>query len=110
MNDIVDERERGLDTDRLRCSWRKKRRTSSLSSQLDVDGGDGKKNRGRMNVWGKEFLENDEGLEPPLEDDLVDLNNRGMDNQGPWIEIERTPLHECMCAYDGSCAPDTLPC
>ncbi len=87
-------------------------------------------------MWGKEFLENDEGLEPPLEHDLVDLNNRGMDNQGsggslqkvmyvagifffvkllhpvgsPWIEIERTPLHECMCACDGSCAPDTLPC
>nr|BAD17051.1 hypothetical protein [Oryza sativa Japonica Group] len=36
-----DERERGLDTNRLRCSWRKKRRTSSLSSRLDVDGDDG---------------------------------------------------------------------
>ena len=30
----------GLDTDLLRCSWRKMRRTLSLLSQLDVDGGD----------------------------------------------------------------------
>ncbi len=35
-------------------------------------------------MWG-----NDQSLVPPLEDDMVDLNNRGMDNRGSRGSLQK---------------------